>query len=63
MHGARHINVDLEHQSVINHYRSLSGISPSKTKLLRQIYYTFSIGKLMIVYNNVPTFSEWSTNF
>ena len=38
-----------------------SGFWLSKSNLLGQIYYTFSIGKPIIVYKNVPTFSEWPT--
>ena len=28
-----------------------------------QIYYAYSMGKPMIVYKSVPTFSEWPINF
>ena len=39
------------------------GFGQSKSNLLGQIYYTFSVGKSMIVHKNVPTFNEWPTNF
>ena len=35
-------------------FRSFSGIWPSKSNLLGQIYYTFSMGNPVIVYKNVP---------
>ena len=39
------------------------GFDQANPILLGQIYCTFTMGKLMIVYKNVPTFNKWPTNF
>ena len=42
-------------------FQPIFTIWPSKFNLLSQIYCTFSMGKPLIVYSNVPAFKKWST--
>ena len=48
-----YISAELEISQPSAIFQPFSGIWPSKSNLLGQIYYTFSMGKPMIVYKNV----------